>query len=219
MRKRIAIILCLLILFLSLSFVFVRKVLPLAGKFLIMDSKVSHSDAVIVLNGGVDSYYPRLIEAARIYNNGLADQIIINGNRKTDVIRSLEANGFKPACHWCEDHLRILSLFHVPGEKIICISAEDVYDTIGEAKYLGNILIRKGYKRVIITTSKFHTRRACFIWKRLFGKRLSVSAVSAKDDPFEPDRWWKSGRQTRWVMAEYGAWIYYVWKNITEAEN
>jgi len=218
MSKRPIVIVCLLIVLLSISFLFVRKVLPLAGEFLIMDSEVSHSDVVVVLNGGVD-YYPRLIEAASIYNNGLAGQIIVNGNRKTDVLRRLEAKGFKSACYWCEDRLRMLSLFHVPREKITCISAEDVYDTVSEAKYLGEILIRKGYTRVIITTSKFHTRRACFIWKQLFGKRLSISAVSAKEDPFAPDRWWKSGRQVRWVLAEYGAWIYYLWKNITGAED
>jgi len=218
MRKRLIVIICLLLALLSLSFLFVRKVLPLAGKFLIMETEVSHSDAVVVLNGGVD-YYPRLIEAASIYNNGLADQVVVNGNRKTDVLRSLEAKGFKPACHWCENRLRLLSLFHVPRDKTICISAEDVYDTVSEAKYLGEILIRKGYTRVIITTSKFHTKRACFIWKQLFGKRLSISAVSAKEDPFDPDRWWKSGRQVRWVLAEYGAWIYYFWKNITDTQD
>ena len=214
MSKRLIVIFCLLILFLTLPFLFIGKVLPLAGKFLITDSEFSHSDAVVVLCGGVD-YYPRLIEAASIYNNGLADQIIINGNRKTDVLRSLEAKGFKPACHWYEDHLRILSLLGVPKEKILCISAEDVYDTVSEAKYLGKILIRKGYRSVIITTSKFHTRRACFIWRQLFEKHLSISAISAKKDPFDPDRWWKSGRQVRWVLAEYGAWIYYLWKDIT----
>ena len=214
MSKRLTVIICLIIVLLTLSFLFVGKMLPLAGKFLITDSKVSHSDAVVVLCGDVD-YYPRLIEAASIYHNGLADQIIVNGNRKTDVLRSLEAKGFKPACHWCEDYLRILSLLLVPREKIICVSAEDVYDTVSEAKYLGEILVRKGYRSVIVTTSKFHARRACFIWKQLFGKRLSISTVSAKEDPFDPDRWWKSGRQTRWVLAEYGAWIYYLWKDIT----
>jgi hypothetical protein len=38
--------------------------------------------------------------------------------------------------------------------------------------------------------------------------------VSAKTDPYDPGGWWKDGRQIRWLMTEYGAWIYYYWKNI-----
>jgi len=33
-------------------------------------------------------------------------------------------------------------------------------------------------------------------------------------DPYDPGSWWRNGRQIRWVMAEYGAWIYYWWKTL-----
>jgi uncharacterized SAM-binding protein YcdF (DUF218 family) len=189
-------------------------ILTIAGESLVMDSPPSNVDAIIVLNTGME-YYPRLIEAARIYQKGFAKKIIVNGNRKTDVVRKLESMGFEPACHWCENHLRILSMFDIPKEKIICISAEDVYDTVSEAKLVGKKLLLNGYNKFIITTSKSHTRRAYHIWNDLFKKNAEISVVSAKDDPFQPDAWWKSGRQVRWVLAEYGAWIYYFWKNAT----
>ncbi|MFC1799264.1 YdcF family protein, partial [Thermodesulfobacteriota bacterium] len=154
-------------------------------------------------------YFPRIIEAARLYKNGLADKVAINGNRKMDVLRQLERKGFKPCCPWDEDRKRILDVLGVPRKDVISISAEDAYDTITEAKAVGEHLLRSGIRRVIVTTSKYHTRRAQFVWFKLFKGRLEVFAVSAKTDPYDPKGWWKEGRQIRWVLAEYGAWIYY----------
>jgi len=202
-----AILLGLLLLYL-LSGSILRK----AGSFLVVDDAPVHSDAVVVLNTGVE-YFPRLMEAAALYKMGMADRVVINGNRKSDSLRALEEKGFAPCCNFCENRLRVLSLFEVPRRKVICISAEDVYDTVSEADFIGNKLVQKGYQSVIVTTSKYHTRRASHIWKKLFDGRLKITAVSAKSDPFDPGSWWRSGRQVRWVMAEYGAWIYLWWKS------
>ena len=77
---------------------------------------------------------------------------------------------------------------------------------------MGNELLRRAISRLIITTSKFHTRRARYIWQKSFPGRFHIRAVPARDDPYAPDGWWREGRQIRWVLAEYGAWIYYFWK-------
>jgi len=139
---------------------------------------------------------------------------VINGNRKTDVIRNLENKGFQRCCPWYEDSLRILSLYGVPREKVLCVNAEDAYDTMSEAEVVGNELIQQGISRIILTTSKYHTGRARFIWAKMYKERLSITPVSAKSDPYDPKGWWKHGRQIRWVLAEYGAWVYYWWKAI-----
>ena len=180
-----------------------------------VDEKPPYSDAVVVLNTG-DEYYPRLIQAADIYRDGLVRNVVINGNRKTDNLRELEAKGFKRCCLWYADSVRILTMFGVPEDKIIWISAEDAYDTVSEADNVGKEMIRRNFTKAIITTSKYHTRRAKFIWKKKYKNQFSVFMVSAKMDPYDPDNWWKDGRQIRWVLAEYGAWVFYWWKEITE---
>ena len=109
-------------------------------------------------------------------------------------------------------HCSILNMFGVPEDKIFPISVEDAYDTVSEAEAVGRELIKKNWKRVIVTTSKYHTRRADFIWKNLYQNQLKILTVSARTDPYSPENWWTSGRQIRWVMAEYGAWLYYYWK-------
>ena len=183
------------------------------GAFLIVDESPIKSDAVIVLNTGME-YYPRLIEAARLYRNQYVSKIVINGNRKSDSLKALESRGFKRCCPWYENSLRILSLYGVPREQVISVSAEDAYDTISEANAVGETLIDLGYKKIIITTSKYHSRRAKRIWEQSYGDQLKITMVAAQSDPFDPESWWKDGRQIRWVLAEYGAWLYYYGKGI-----
>ena len=192
--------------------IFSKIILIQIGEFLVMDEKPVCSDAIVVLSTGVE-YYPRLIEAASLLRKGVAKRIMVNGNRKTDVLRGLEEKGFKRCCPWYENILRIFSLLGVLENQVLCISAEDAFDTVSEAEIVGKEVLGRGFTRIILTTSKFHTRRARFIWTRMFGEKLSICVVAAKMDPYDPKGWWKEGRQIRWVLAEYGAWVYYWWKN------
>lgn len=189
------------------------NMLEMIGRFVIQDETPVASDAVVVLYTGSE-YYPRLLQAAKLYRQGLAAKVVINGNRQTETLRRLETQGFQPCCDWQENYVRILSLYGVPAEDIITIGAEDVYDTISEAAAVGPHLIESGLRSILITTSKFHTRRAGHIWKRMFVSDLSIRMVAAEDDPFDPRIWWRDGRQIRWVLAEYGAWFYYGWKRM-----
>lgn len=211
-KKAVYIILSFLLLIIIL-YALSGIILANVGDFLIYDEKPVNSDAIVVLNTGLE-YYPRLIESADLYKKGLANKIVINGNRKTDDLKEIEEKGFVGCCAWYENTLRILSLFGVPRDRVICISAEDAYDTVSEAEIVGEEILEKGFTRVILVTSKYHTRRANFIWKRMYGDRFSLYTVSAKTDPYDPGGWWQDGRQIRWVLAEYGAWIYYGWKNL-----
>ena len=179
---------------------------------MIADEKPVRSDAVVVLYTGIQ-WYPRLMEAAAIYREGFAGTVVINGNRKSEVLRGLERKGFKPCCPWYENAVRILILLGVPRKDIKAVDAEDAYDTVSEAKAVGKALAKAGISSIIITTSKYHTRRACYIWRKTFPNRLRVCCVAAHNDPYLPGGWWKEARQIRWVLAEYGAWIYYFWKS------
>lgn len=211
-KKLIYIPLSFLLLILAL-FAFSGMILSAIGGFLVVDEVPVSSDAVVVLNTGVE-YYPRLIEAANLYNQGFAQQIVLNGNRKTETLRELEARGLKHCCPWFEERVRILELYGVPRKDVITINAEDVYDTITEARVVGEEIVRMGKRNIIIVTSKSHTRRARHIWKDLFGVILKITVKSASTDPYSIDTWWRQGRQVKWVLSEYGAWMYYYMQKI-----
>ncbi|NIO08269.1 MAG: hypothetical protein GTO40_09790 [Deltaproteobacteria bacterium] len=186
------------------------------GRFLVRSDNPTQVDAVVVLSTGVE-YYPRLIEAARLFREGYAAKVVINGNRKTDVLRDLESKGYTPCCPWYENSLRILEQLGVPRNRVLAISAEDAYDTVSESIVVGNAITKAGISKIIITTSKYHTRRAEYIWRRNFPNQFSIQMVAASTDPYSPTGWWKEGRQVRWVLAEYGAWLYYVWKRVSDS--
>ncbi len=189
------------------------KILGAVGQWLVLDEKPARSDVVLVLNTGA-GWYPRVMEAAALYQKGFAGKVVINGNRKTDTLRQLEGMGFQRCCPWHEDGVRVLELLGVPRKAVIHISAEDAYDTVTEAKAVGRVLMEAGVSSIIVTTSKYHTRRSHHIWKNTYPGRFRVRTVAAHNDPFSPQSWWKEGRQIRWVMAEYGAWVYYYWKRL-----
>jgi uncharacterized SAM-binding protein YcdF (DUF218 family) len=191
------------------------SLLSAIGKALIIHTSPVPSKAAVVLNTDQE-YYSRLTEAAQLYKAGLVKTIILNGDRKTEAFKQIEAAGFTRACAWYEDYLRILFLYGVNPNDVICISAEDVYDTVTEAEAVGPRILALGIDQILLITSKFHTRRAGFIWQQRFQGELQIQTIGARTDPFDPNHWWQSGRQVRWVLAEYGAWLYYGWKQIIQ---
>jgi len=203
----------LFVLILVLLVVAHEKILTGVGSLLVVKDIPKKSDAAVVLNTGVD-IYPRLIEAANLYKGLKAEKIVINGNRKTNELRSLESSGYEPPCKWYAEEISVLAHLGVAKDHIVAISAEDAYDTISEARIVGGILINNGMTNVIITTSKFHSRRALHIWRKMYKDKLKIFIDPAEDDPFNPKSWWKDGRQIRWVLSEYGAWLYYYWMKI-----
>jgi uncharacterized SAM-binding protein YcdF (DUF218 family) len=78
---------------------------------------------------------------------------------------------------------------------------------------VGGELSGKGIENLILVTSKSHTRRARYIWSSIWSEKFNTQMVSAKEDPYDPEGWWKSGRQIKWVLSEYGAWVFYCLKN------
>ncbi len=181
------------------------------GKFLVVNDVLEKSDAVVVLSTGVE-YYPRLMESADLYRRGLAEYVVINGNRKSAELRELERLGFERCCGWDQDAVRILQLLGVPDERIIRVSAEDAFDTVSEARAVGAALRGTSVRSIIVATSRSHTRRARYIWSLLYGEVFTVNAAAAGADPFDPAAWWRQPRQIRWVLAEYGGWCFLWWQ-------
>lgn len=191
--------------------VFHQWLLSVMGHFLVYERGFEQAEVAVVLNTGVE-IYPRLMEAAQLYKKGKVKEIVINGNRKSDSLRKLETMGYQPAQPWYEEHLRIFEVLDVPRAKIIIIDGESAYDTVSEAQLVGQVLLARGIKSVAVTTSKSHTRRADYIWNSLFAGELTIYSRSAQSDPYDPDNWWRQGRQIRWVLAEYGGWLFLFWK-------
>lgn len=208
MKKKILIIATVIVL---LLYVFRAGWLGYLGRSLIVDNPSATADVAVVLSTGVD-YLPRLLQAAQLYRDNRVKKILINGDRKSAAMRELEKQGFVPACKWSEISLQILEMYGVPREQVWAVSAEDVFDTVSEAQTIKPFLQEHGVNSLIITTSKFHTRRALYVWRKVLGSDKNIYISAAVDDLFDPDNWWQNGRQVKQLMGEYGGMAYYVWK-------
>ena len=208
MKKKLLIFTAIILLSL---FFFRASWLGYLGNSLIVNDENAKADVAVVLSTGVD-YLPRLLQAAELYRDKRVKRVLINGNRKTDAIRKLEQQGFVSACKWNENILRVLEMYGVPREKVWSVSAEDVFDTVSEAQTIKPFLQKNNINSILITTSKFHTRRARYVWRKVLDRQDGIYTSAATDDPFNPDGWWEDGRQVKQVMGEYGGMAYYVWK-------
>jgi uncharacterized SAM-binding protein YcdF (DUF218 family) len=176
----------------GLLYLICAPLLFVAGQILVVNDQPQRSDAIVVLSTGIE-YYSRRVEAAALYREGYGERVVINGSRKSKVLRELEEKGFVPVSTWYEDSFRLLSLLGVPRDRVLTISAEDAYDTMSESKIAGRELLKAGLARIIITTSKFHTRCARYIWQRNFPDRLSIRAIPARIAPYNSGAWRKHG--------------------------
>ena len=66
------------------------------------------------------------------------------------------------------------------------------------------------WRRVIIVTSKYHTRRAAFAFRRgLEGTGAEVVMRASRYDSSDPARWWRNRSDFRFASSEWQKLIAY----------
>ena len=75
-------------------------------------------------------------------------------------------------------------------------SAIEIYrhnapDTLDEAQTLRSLVVERKWRHVVIVTSNYHTRRARYIYQKLFPLGVQVDVASAKDPEFDVSDWWE----------------------------
>ena len=183
--------------------------LDLLARRLVLEEAPSQAQAVVVLYNNVE-IYPRMVRAAQLYHDGYVEKVVINGNRKVDALKSAENQGYKPPSSWNENFEAFLGFNGVPSDDIVFIEAENAFDTRGEAKLVGERLRELGLTDIIVTTNRFHSRRAAYIWRKVYGDDFKVRMVPMKNDSFTPGSWWRDSRQLKWVFYEIGSWFFMV---------
>ena len=64
-------------------------------------------------------------------------------------------------------------------------------------------VLRRGYRSILLVTSKYHSMRAGRIYRYLADGRVTIIVRPARDDDFQPDAWWRDRPSTRRVVIEY----------------
>ncbi|NIU87989.1 MAG: hypothetical protein GWN56_12155 [Nitrosopumilaceae archaeon] len=175
-----------------------NKYLPYAGSFLVVENKLEKADAVFVFGGSVPK---RIIEAAGIYKQGYAPIIIISRHPKPEGYKFLKEKGISfPEGH---DINKSVALGLGIAEKNIIITKRRAASTFEELVLLNKLCLEKKYKKIILVSSKYHTKRISKIFSDISKGKVKGIIRYARYDSYDPKNWWKDRSSLRQTIFEY----------------
>jgi uncharacterized SAM-binding protein YcdF (DUF218 family) len=156
-----------------------------AGQFWIIDDTPQPSDAIIILSD--DNYWgDRATRAAELFHDGWSSRVVASGR----FLRSYAS--------MAEIMDKDLLAHGVPEQNIVRFTHRSD-STFEEALALRGLIAQRGWRKVIIVTSNYHTRRTRYICQRVFSEGVDLRVISARDKDFEPEFWW-TGRIGRKIF-------------------
>ena len=74
------------------------------------------------------------------------------------------------------------------------------------------LVTEKNWRSVIVVTSDYHTRRARYIFQRVFPESITVRVPSARDGGFDPEHWWENRKSLKLFIQELVAMVVATWE-------
>lgn len=155
-----------------------EPLLRLAGSFWVVDEPPQKSDVIVMLsddNLGAD----RATRAAELFKSGFAPVVMASGRY------------LRPYASIAELEQHDLTSRGVPASAVVPLT-HYAENTREEAAAISKELGSRRWRRVIVVTSNYHTRRARYICERLFPAGTILHMVAARDSDYDPDSWWMS---------------------------
>jgi uncharacterized SAM-binding protein YcdF (DUF218 family) len=167
------------------------------GQWLMVADPLEPAKAIVVLSGRVPF---RAMEAASIYREGLAPEVWLTKEVVGPEEQALDRLGV--ALVRGEAYNRaVLERLGVKPEAIRVLAA-GVWNTADEMRLVAVELDRVGGNRVIIVTSKAHSRRVRATWAALVGASPKAIIRYAREEPYDANGWWRNTRDALDVSRE-----------------
>src|SRR5437763_17052013 len=164
----------------------------------IVEDPLNKADTLIVLSD--DNFYAdRATRAAELFREGKAPLVVACGRR------------LRPSAGIDELMEHDLIERGVPKDKVLRF-AEDADSTRDEAEALAKLAKTKKWRAAIVVTSNYHTRRARYIFRRVFPQDIEIRVASARDGDFDPENWWEKRKSTKVFMREIAGMMVTVWE-------
>jgi uncharacterized SAM-binding protein YcdF (DUF218 family) len=175
-----------------------HPIMRYGAEWWVVDEPAPHADAIVVLSD--DNFYAdRATHAAELYRQGVAGIVVASGRR------------LRPNAGLSELMEHDLVERGVPKEKIVRI-AHDADSTREEAVALAHFAEERKWKSVVVVTSNYHTRRARYIFQKVFPAGIAVSVASARDGDFDPQRWWEKRKSAKLFAREMMGMLLALWE-------
>lgn len=161
--------------------------MPLVAEFLVKTEPIQAADAIFVLGG--DHFGDRITHAALLARQGFAPKVYVSG--PSGVFDRFES---ELAIEFAQNHgFSDVSFVPLPNH---CTSTRD------EAERFMPEFRRLGFKKVLVVTSNFHTRRAGNIL-RAVASEPTVLMVAAPTREFRPVDWWYRRQDQKNLFLEW----------------
>lgn len=169
------------------------------GRYLQHEDPLQKADAIFVLAG---TRAERPLEAIDLYRAGYAPLVALSPGRPEPGEALLRNRGVRfPSEVELERDAMIQS--GIPAAALIATNGY-VDNTGEEANLLRAMVIARGWRRVIVVTSKYHTRRSKFAFRRgLEGTGAQPIMRASRYDLSDPARWWRYRSDLRFGLSEW----------------
>jgi uncharacterized SAM-binding protein YcdF (DUF218 family) len=189
-----------------------RPLLRMTGNFLVVSETPAPADAIVVLAGGDPA---RSLEAVRLYKAGLAPFVVVTTEPPPRVFDQLKSDGIVLNQTY-ENYMKVIAGYGVPPDHIVRIETY-VFDTLDELRTVKTFANGRGWKRLLIVTSNFHTRRSRMTARYVLEPDIHASVIAATQDSWDPSAWFESqaGIRTFAIEAEkLVTYTMYLWPRL-----
>jgi uncharacterized SAM-binding protein YcdF (DUF218 family) len=175
-----------------------HPILRFAGDFWIVDETPQVSDVIVILsddNYGAD----RAARAAQLFKSGMAPRVLASGR----LLRP-----YAGIAELMEHDLKALG---VPANAIVPVTHRAT-NTREEAIADAQAIAAHGWKKVLLVTSNYHTRRANYIFERTLPPGTELRVVSAPDSEYDPNNWWHTRNGLKRFLYESAGYVVAMWE-------
>lgn len=194
----------------ALVLVLAATAAPRLGAWLVVEDSLQKADAIFVLGG---TLFERPLEAVDLYHEGWAPRLLLMRQIADQGEVELRRRGV-PYHSEIDVQVDVLTRLGVPRSSIEILAEQN--STKDEADALRAVVVANHWSRVIVVTSKQHTRRARLVMNRRLADTEGTAILRAsRYDQTNVDAWWRERGTVRFTLFETQRLVAY-WLRIAD---
>jgi len=176
-------------------------ILRSAAGMLMVEDELQPADAIVIL--GDDNFKAdRATRAAELFQARWAPVVVASGRYIRSYASIADLMARDPAERGvAAEH--VVPLRHTAGS------------TREEARAIGRLAHERRWRRLILVTSSYHSRRARYVFRDVLGSEMDIRVAPAVDVSFDPHSWWQAREGRKLFLRESLAWLLAWWEAFT----
>jgi len=189
-----------LVLIATLLVLFRVSILQGIGNILIDEDNPVKAEAAFVLSGNSTE---RAQKAYNLYQQNYINKIYTTGSQINDVLMAVDVQ-------MTDAELTQKILLDMGIDSSIVTPIDIGTSTFEESEEILGYSQQKGFKRIIVISSKFHTRRIRSVFNKKFHEAgIEVFVIGADPLKYKIEDWWNYEQSLIFVNNEYIKMVYY----------